>query len=51
MCSTTTVDFFQLEDARTAIGFQAQFQELDPNPENVLMEMIHGVRYIKYCPF
>ena len=43
--------FFQLEDARTAIGFQAQFQELDPNPENILMEMIHGVRNIEYCPF
>ena len=35
----------ELEDARTAIGFQAQFQELDPNPENVLMEMIHGAAY------
>jgi hypothetical protein len=53
--SLTTIQrlllFFQLEDARTAIGFQAQFQELDPNPENVLMEMIHGVRNIEYCQF
>ncbi|KAK3586726.1 hypothetical protein CHS0354_017524 [Potamilus streckersoni] len=47
----------ELEDARTAIGFELEALKMNPNPEPLLMEMIHRAAYKdntlglpKFCP-
>ena len=38
-----TLILTQLEDARQAIRFEIEAMHMDPNPEQLLMEMIHAV--------
>lgn len=40
-----TITAQELEDAKMAVGFHIQGMELDPNPEPILMEMIHQAAF------
>ncbi|KAL5012459.1 hypothetical protein ScPMuIL_011010 [Solemya velum] len=47
----------ELEDTRSAIGFELESLELNPNPEMLLMEMVHAAAFRdntlglpKFCP-